>query len=176
MKWVWKRNVFASRFSITSQYQIFKWSHWPYFDVIKNRNHFYGYDHGSGGFNKQSDEFGVAYRCLVNEPANLWRSLQKYYCSMGMVEHVHELGPKLFVFETLQLLSLKSWYVVEEGIPSPWCCYWCLVGFVGAANQNRSFHESPIPSIVALEAREEVRRSSSGQCHPLPAESVGWLL
>ncbi len=40
--------------------------------------------------------------------------------------------------------------------------FWCSVGFVGAAESNRSFMESPIPSIVALGSKEKYDCSSSG--------------
>ena len=106
-----------------------------------------------GGFNKRIlDELGVAYRCLVNEPAIFEEAKAKGITrSMAAVEHAaNELGPKLFAFGNAPTSIFKVLDMVEEGTLVPDAVIGVPVGFVGAAESKQKLHESPIPSIVAL--------------------------
>lgn len=105
------------------------------------------------GFNKSLlDDLGVAYRCLVNEPAIFKEAKEKGITrSMAAVEHAAKVkGPKLFVFGNAPTSIFKVLEMVASGDLETDAVIGVPVGFVGAAESKQELHDSPVPSIVAL--------------------------
>ncbi|CQR25636.1 cobalt-precorrin-8X methylmutase [Streptococcus varani] len=105
------------------------------------------------GFNKKIlDEFGVSYRCLVNEPEIFQVAKERGITrSMAAVEYAAKLaGPKLFVFGNAPTSIFKVMEMVEADQLKADAVIGVPVGFVGAAEAKLQLHESNIPSIASL--------------------------